>query len=278
MSEQESEEDISIFLEEEENLDDCDCPDAGVPRYMGTFADLMTLLLCFFVLLLAMAEIDALKFKMVVRSMDNAFGVDRVVPPEEIPMGTSIIKQEFSPAEPRPTPLNSIRQSSKDETKNKLEIKNLATYQLAKLQQQNQQLKKLLMPEIQQNLLSIEMINDRVVIRINEQASFPSGSANLKKTFIPVLERIRFSLTKTDAEFIVSGHTDNIPVSSSRYRSNWELSAARAISVAHILLQHNEIAPERFRIEGYGSIQALVENSNDGNRAMNRRVEIGLIN
>lgn len=276
--EQESEEDIDVFLEDNENLDDCECPDVGVPRYMGTFADLMTLMLCFFVLLLAMAELDALKYKMVVHSMDNAFGVDRVVPPEEIPMGTSIIKQEFSPAEPRPTPLNSIRQSSKDDAQDKLEIKDIAVYRLAKLQQQNQQLQKLLLPEIQQNLLSVEMINNRVVIRINEQASFPSGSANLKKAFVPVLERIRFALTNTDAKFIVSGHTDNIPVRSSRYRSNWELSAARAISVAHVLLLDDELAPDRFTIEGYGSTQALVANSNDDNRAINRRVEIGLIN
>ena len=67
----------------------------GIPRYLATFADLMTLLLCFFVLLLSMAEIDALKYKVVVRSMENAFGVKKETP-DQIIKATSIIKQTFS--------------------------------------------------------------------------------------------------------------------------------------------------------------------------------------
>ena len=275
MSEEELEEDILWEIEEPH---DCDCPDEGVPRYLGTFADLMTLMLCFFVLLLSMAEMDALKFKMVVRSMEDGFGVDRIAPPDEIPMGTSIIKQEFSPAEPRITPLNSIRQSSSKTDGKALEIKKLEAYKSAKLDEQQKLLKKLLKSEIKDQLLSIEMTESRVIIRISEQASFPSGTANLKKTFIPILEKIRTVLSRMDTQFIVAGHTDNIPIKSARYRSNWELSAARAISVAHVLLQKSELSPDRFRIEGYGATLGLVDNSNDQNRAMNRRVEIALIN
>jgi len=265
--------------QEPEEPHDCDCPDAGVPRYMGTFADLMTLILCFFVLLMSMAEIDALKYKMVVRSMEDAFGVDRVVPPDETPMGTSIIKQEFSPSDPsRITPLNSVRQSSSKTDVNELEIKTLAAYKSAKLDEQQKLLKKLLKSEIRDQVLSIEMTENRVVIRISEQASFPSGTARLKKTFTPVLEKIRTALSNMDTRFIVAGHTDDIPITSARYRSNWELSAARAVSVAHVLLQGDVLSPDRFRIEGYGATHALVDNSSQKNRAMNRRVEIGLIN
>jgi len=277
MSEQElePEENILWVIDEPHN---CDCPDEGIPRYMGTFADLMTLMLCFFVLLLSMAEIDALKYKMVVRSMEDGFGVDRIVPPDEIPMGTSIIKQEFSPSEPRVTPLNSVRQSSSKTDANDLEIKKVAAYKLAKLDEQQKLLKKLLKSEISDELLSIEMTENRVVIRISERASFPSGTAHLKKTFIPVLEKIRTALSKMDTKFIVAGHTDDIPITSVRYRSNWELSAARAISVAHVLLDSGALSPDRFRIEGYGATLGLVENNSEKNRAMNRRVEIGLIN
>ncbi len=87
----------------------------GLPSYMATFADLMSLLMCFFVLLLSFAEIDALKFKEVVKSMEKAFGVQREIPAHEIPMGTSIIAQEFSPGEPKPTPLNTIQQQTIDD-------------------------------------------------------------------------------------------------------------------------------------------------------------------
>lgn len=96
--------------------------DEGLPAYMATFADLMSLLMCFFVLLLSFAEIDALKYKMVVKSLENAFGVQRELPKEEVPVGTSIIAQEFSPGEPRPTPLKEIRQDTIDETRQQLKV------------------------------------------------------------------------------------------------------------------------------------------------------------
>ena len=94
----------------------------GLPAYMATFADLMSLLMCFFVLLLSFAEIDAIKYKMVVMSLEKAFGVQREVVDEAIPKGTSIIAQEFSPGEPKPTPLNIVRQETTDDTKDVLKI------------------------------------------------------------------------------------------------------------------------------------------------------------
>ena len=89
---------------------------------MATFADLMALLMCFFVLLLSFSEMDALKYKMVVKSLDNAFGVQREIFANDIPKGNSIIAQEFSPGEPRPTPLKEIRQDTVDETRDALKV------------------------------------------------------------------------------------------------------------------------------------------------------------
>lgn len=264
--------------EQDQVNSDCGCKKStGVPDYMGTFADLMALLLCFFVLLLSFSEMDALKWKMVVRSMENAFGVDSPQDPDALPMGTSIIQQTFSPTPNRPTPLSTLRQSAIDDTK-ALEIKNLELYKAAVRNTQTQQLKQLLAKEIKLDLVGIETIEDRVTIRINEQASFPSGRANLKSSFVPILDKIRRSLAQTKSDFIVSGHTDDIPVKSSRYRSNWELSAARATSVVHVLLDDYEILPNRFRIEGHGSTKPIVSNNSVKNRSINRRVEISLLN
>lgn len=265
--------------EQDSNQDDCDCPDPGVPAYMGTYADLMSLMLCFFVLMLSFSEMDALKFKMIVRSMEDAFGVDSPEDPDTIvPMATSIIQQSFSPSPNQPTPFTaSLRQSSMDDSK-ALQIDDIKQYQMAVKNKQRHQLNQLLAEEIKLGLLSVETIEDRVTIRINEQASFPSGKAHLKSAFIPILAKIRHSLAQTQSDFIISGHTDDIPVNSSRYRSNWELSAGRATSVVHVLLDDNEIPAGRFRIEGHGSTKPIVANNSPKNRAINRRVEISLVN
>ena len=84
------------------------CPPAGAPLWLATFADLMSLLMCFFVLLLSFATMDAKKFKATAESMENAFGVQRDIEAAEIPMGTSIIAQHFSPASTNPTLLEEI--------------------------------------------------------------------------------------------------------------------------------------------------------------------------
>ena len=90
--------------------------DAGAPAWVMTFADLMSLLMCFFVLLLAFSEMDVQKFKTLSGSMKQAFGVQRQIKADEIPKGTSIIAQEFSPGVPQPTPMQIIQQQTSDDT------------------------------------------------------------------------------------------------------------------------------------------------------------------
>jgi chemotaxis protein MotB len=257
---------------------DCDCPPEGLPAYMGTFADLMSLLMCFFVLLLSFAEMDALKYKMVVKSLDDAFGVQREVAANAIPKGTSIIAQEFSPGEPRPTPLKEVRQDTIDETRDALKIKmdaeDVAKQQAKDIAEEAEKFKQALEGEIAQGLIDVETESNRIVIRIREKGSFPSGDARLNKAFIPIVDKIREVLAKTDGKIAVAGHTDNIPINTPRYRSNWELSTSRAASVVHELLRNAEIPTERFLLEGYADTQPLMPNDSSENRARNRRVEI----
>ena len=101
---------------------ECDCPPEGLPAYMGTFADLMALLMCFFVLLLSFAEMDVLKFKQIAGSMNMAFGVQAEVRVRDIPKGTSIIAKEFSPGKPQPTIIESVMQQTIDITKETIEF------------------------------------------------------------------------------------------------------------------------------------------------------------
>lgn len=265
-------------MSEEVEEHDCDCPPEGLPAYMGTFADLMSLLMCFFVLLLSFAEMDALKYKMVVKSLDNAFGVQREVAANEIPKGTSIIAQEFSPGEPRPTPLKQVRQDTIDETRDALKVKmdaeDVAKEQAKEIAEEAEKFKEALEGEIQEGLIDVETELNRIVIRIREKGSFQSGNARLNKEFLPIIVKIHDVLVKTDGQIAVAGHTDDLPISTPRYRSNWELSTSRATSVVHELLRLGEIVPERFVLEGYADTQPLVPNDSSENRAQNRRVEI----
>ena len=96
--------------------------DAGAPAWVMTFADLMSLLMCFFVLLLAFSEMDVEKFKQLSGSMKQAFGVQREIKADEIPKGTSVVTTEFSPGIPQPTPFKVVEQQTTDDTKENLEF------------------------------------------------------------------------------------------------------------------------------------------------------------
>lgn len=250
----------------------------GLPAYMATFADLMSLLMCFFVLLLSFAEIDALKYKMVIKSLENAFGVQREVPANEVPEGTSIIAQEFSPGEPKPTPLKVVRQDTMDNSRQELKVtadaEQLAQQQVQQVAEETQQFRQALQTEIEEGLIVVESQFNRIVIRIREKGSFPSGDARLNPGFIPILGKIHDVLLETDGRIAVAGHTDNVPINTARYRSNWELSTSRATSVVHELLAPEQMDAERFVLEGYADTRPLVPNDSAANRAKNRRVEI----
>jgi chemotaxis protein MotB len=281
------------------NDDESECPECvpGLPQYMGTFADLMALLMCFFVLLLSFAEMDAMKFKRLAGSMSQAFGVQAKLKVKEVPKGTSIIAQEFSPGRPDPSPINVIYQKTDDLTEMSLEVKTQEQFDVEqgdealdagaktriveKLEEMIKEtendavdLAKALQSQIAGGQVEIETHGRKIIIRIREKGSFNSGSAYLDDDYIPVLKEVRNVLTSKVGSITVQGHTDNIPISTSRFRSNWELSSARAVSVAHELLVGGILDPTRVTVSGYADTRPLVANDSPENRARNRRVEI----
>jgi chemotaxis protein MotB len=255
-----------------------DCPPVGLPAYIGTFADLMALLMVFFVLLLSFSEMDALKYKMVVKSLDNAFGVQREVAANEIPKGTSIIAQEFSPGEPRPTPLKEVRQDTQDETKEfqrlLVEQGKAEKEQERIIQQESKKITIALASEISEGLVDVETQDDRIVIRIREKAAFPSGDAHLNVGFLPIMKKIHDALIDIEGKVVVAGHTDDVPINTTHYESNWELSTSRATAVVRELLKIGRFSAEKFTAEGHAETEPLVPNDSVKNRARNRRVEL----
>ncbi|TDO98180.1 flagellar motor protein MotB [Marinomonas balearica] len=282
-----------------------DCPECieGLPAYMGTFADLMSLLMCFFVLLLSFAEMDVLKFKQLAGSMREAFGVQKQIEAQSIPMGTSIIAQEFSPGRPEPTPINEVRQKADDRPENTLEVlckpdtaelneqegagqpspstfvdKSKADLEREKQIQQTeedaQQISSVMKEEISKGTVEVETQEKTITIRLKDKGSFESGSAELNFDFIPVIDMVREVLVGVKGTISVEGHTDNIPIESRRFQSNWQLSSARAIAVAEELFTTGSLDQSRFAVTGFADTRPLVPNDTSANRAENRRVEI----
>lgn len=263
--------------------DDCPkCPPVGAPLWLATFADLMSLLMCFFVLLLSFATMDAAKFKKVAESMEDAFGVQKDIVAVEVPMGTSIIAQHFSPAQTQPTPLEEIKQSTNQQSA-KLDVsvadmedvkKKMLQAKMGEIDDQADKIEGSLAQEIGEGLVSVETEGLKIIIRINEKGSFPSGTAILKAGFEPVMEKITSAVNDSKGFVHVAGHTDNIPISTDWYRSNWELAAGRAVTVADFMLNKKGTDPNRIVVEGYADTKPLVANDTAENRAKNRRVEI----
>ncbi|MCP4487915.1 MAG: OmpA family protein [Gammaproteobacteria bacterium] len=276
---------------------ECDCPppDKGLPPWLATFADLMSLLMCFFVLLLSFAEMDVLKYKQVAGAMRLAFGVQRDVKASEIPKGTSVIAKQYSPGKPvEVTPLEIMREKTTDDTKTNLDFsdsptKNNASVDPADAQEQAQkkarqeaqeeaaELQEELESAIGDGLLEVEAFNDRVLIRIRERGSFGSGKAKLKNEFLPILKLIADVLNQRDGHFIIAGHTDDIPIKTNLFRSNWDLSAARAASVVHYFIREGDVDPERLEIRALSDNEPIVPNDSWENRGKNRRVEISVL-
>jgi chemotaxis protein MotB len=282
--------------------DDCPKCEEGLPPWLATFADLMSLLMCFFVLLLSFATVDAVRFKKMAESMKDAFGVQREIPAAEIVKGVSVIKQEWSPTVSEQAVITEIRQETSEVEKEHLQMKDGESeaekelqQKLEELQQQidredavkaaleelkkelDEQLAELqeaLEEEIQEGLVTLEQTETSIIIRIQEKGSFGSGSARLDPGFQEVMDRISAVLAAKPGDILVAGHTDNVPIRTGRFRSNWELSSARAVTVLHSMLQNPEVAEDRVVVQGFADTRPLVENDSPQNRAKNRRVEL----
>ncbi|MBC7003970.1 flagellar motor protein MotB [Photobacterium sp. BZF1] len=284
------------------------CPPPGLPQWMGTFADLMSLLMCFFVLLLSFSEMDVLKFKQIAGSMKFAFGVQNMLEVKDIPKGTSVIAQEFRPGRPEPTPIEVIMQQTIDMTQRTLDfhegdsdraggtkrdagkLTGGQSAEIATQQNQNNEsemseaqeqllevLKQALNREMEEGAIEVENLGQQVVIRIKEKGAFPEGSAFLQPKFRPLIRQVADLVKDVPGVIRVSGHTDNQKLDSELYRSNWDLSAQRAVSVAQEMEQVEGFDHQRLRVVGLADTQPLNGNRTPDERKANRRVEISIM-
>jgi len=271
--------------------DDEDSGPAGSPAWMATFADLMSLLMCFFVIILSFSELDVIKYKQIAESMKDAFGVQQKMELTSIPKGTSVVATEFQPGIPEPTPLERIEQVTTNQDLNSLrignpdaqetearEVKDLITEEMEMLIEETEldaeMLRRLLRAEIEAGQIDVESEGRTIVIRIREKGSFPSGSAQLDIGFLAVLDKTGYALNEIKGRIFIEGHTDNVPINTARYGSNWDLSAARSVAVAERLLEGPKMDPIRLTISGHADTRPQAPNQSWEGRAQNRRVEV----
>lgn len=255
--------------------------------WLATFADLMSLLMCFFVLLLSFSELDVLKFKQIAGSMKSAFGVQSRLKVQNIPKGTSVIAQEFSPAIPEPTLMDRIQQITFEPEKASLEQLEATKEQQNKNEKElndrkhreivlaQEQLQNQLEDTFDAGQFEFDNQGQQLIIRIKENGAFASGSAFLQPQFKPLLKQLGVILQDIPGKILVAGHTDDRQVNNELYQDNMELSAARAIAVARAINPSKQLS--HVMVLGVGSAQPLVDNSNQENRAINRRVEISVM-
>ncbi|WP_073955650.1 OmpA family protein [Thalassospira sp. TSL5-1] len=250
-------------------------PAAGAPAWMATFADLMSLLLVLFVLLLTFAEMDVVKYKAIAGSVKAAFGFAKddqlagVIEMDGSLLGKAI--KNPSPDTPRvitelpPVQTPKVEIEKTDTGKEQAEkLENTLGTVLKRMGMHDQ--------------IGIERKGDEVVMRFPDEIAFPSGSSQMTKSFGAILDRVLPVIEQTEGTVIVAGHTDNIPLSSSSYfQSNWDLSASRATSVLHWIIDKEHMDPARLILQGFGDSRPIADNDTPEGRAKNRRVELTII-
>lgn len=150
--------------------------------------------------------------------------------------------------------------------------------ELERMEDQAKELEKQLSEEIKNGNIKLKRFHDKLIINIDDKISFDSGSAQLKKEIMPALGKITVILNNfPENRIIVEGHTDNVPISTAKFRDNWQLSTERALSVLGFILKEKKLNASRFSAAGYAEFNPIVPNDKPENRALNRRVDIVVV-
>lgn len=279
-------------------------PPAGAPLWIVTFADLMSLLLCFFVLILSFSVIEVERFRKIAGAMENRFGLVEeaelsqmieldgspmaTVPRQEqiivhdqavsdVPQGGNVDADEDGDGRGREEGSDCTGAvsawgaclSSEEYEQAK------ADYEFAANQQKVvRELEQNLQEKINEGLVQVETDGDLTIVRFSNEIAFPSGAAEMRADFKRVIDGVVRVAAQQQGEIAIGGHTDNVPVSGGPWGSNWMLSAARAVAVVEYIESTGLVTPDRLSAEGFGEFRPRANNSTAAGRSENRRVEV----
>ena len=201
-------------VEEVEEEECPKCPPKGAPAWMATFADMATLLMAFFVLILSFAEFNVPKFKQISGSLKNAFGIQRIVPVVEQPKGTTVLSLNFSPS-PAPSVTKNLRQQTSDSEQKNLDLKSdIDEGDSAKSNsKENLEAKKLskeIIDQIQSDNVTVETINDKVLVSVNTENKSSEEISELIKDTVDAVETARENTGATDTDVLIGGIDQDI--------------------------------------------------------------------
>ena len=227
----------------------------GAPAWMTTYGDLVTLLLCFFVLLFAFSTLDAEKFQAIITAFQGSIGI--------MEDGTTVEPTEF------------ISEALEEELKTKQEE------ELEDFRKLQEQLEAFLEEHNLQADVLVTLETIGLVLRLQDNVLFDSGRSELRQEALELLTYLSTLLKQSefaDKHIRIEGHTDTDPLHpGARYETNWELSVARASRVVRHLIETEGLAPERFTAAGYSKYHPVAPNDTAINKAKNRRVDIVIL-
>ena len=231
-------------------------------RWLVSYADFITLLFGFFVVLYAFAKADQKKQVQVTQSIDAAFRSLGIFP--DALRRQNGANPASSATEAPVIPMNIVMG---EDVLAPAKVKDDLDHLRRELQQT-------LSNQVATHTVSIQMGRDGLVISLREAGFFVSGSATPKPQTLETLSQIAASLSHTSYDLRIEGHTDNIPIHNAEFDSNWELSTARATSIARLLLDLNAMPTDRLSAAGYAEFHPVAGNDTEDGRAQNRRVDL----
>jgi chemotaxis protein MotB len=252
-------------------------------RWLVSYADFITLLFAFFVVMYSSAQVDQRKVGRLAMAIQVAFQELGVFPAsttkiplngdEPMPFSTvqTIVNTKRNTELGRivSSPTDSLSGSSQDAGEDVAQEANLETLQ--------SELQQALRPEIAMHVVALHREIEGLVISLREFGFFDSGSVTLKPSALPALDRIASILAIRICRLRIEGHTDNVPIHNAQIASNWELSTARATELVRLLIVRYRFSPERLSAAGYAEYHPVASNQTNEGRAQNRRVDIVIL-
>lgn len=271
-----------------------DTPPPGSPAWMSTYGDMVTLLLCFFVLLFSMSTVDAAKFDALAASLSQTFSIftagstaigDGVLISNGVSQLNELSEYFNTTGQTADSDETTDQMDNKDSEDDKQwsSISSAEAYLEDQGLKESEQLAEKIEEALSENNMSdtvdVQFTAQYVELTLKGALLFDSGSATLKEDVLPTLDKVGTILQKYSTGTVeIEGHTDNVPISGGKYASNSELSSARALSVFNYLIDTTSLNPAYIKHSGRGEYVPIADNATQEGRAKNRRVEIRIYN
>jgi chemotaxis protein MotB len=237
---------------------------------MVSYADFITLLFAFFVVMYSISSVNEGKYKTLSDSLGIAFLNKEQ---QGVEVEVEALQMETMPTAIQPIPLET---PATQDIEKRRELSEEILKERQQLSQVSEQLEQVLLPFVEDNLVAVKKNDYWIELEMNSEMLFMSGEAELSKKALTVLKKISEVIRPLTNMINIEGHTDNIPIDNMKFRSNWDLSSARATSVVHEFVKDG-ISPSRLSAIGYGEFHPIGDNKLEDGRFKNRRVVLVLM-